>query len=179
MSTCEVYAIDQEGDARLHGEARNAWGGAMHIWRVLAEKHEIRDTRGHSVLADFTPLWREIRELPEKDQWVLASTFDNVVVLKEHLPRLIAHLNVFALKHPSSTLQEEIALLSEILTDETLVGACFNQTSVVWNPWLTTAPKGERDEFGDEVASRPYNVYRDNHLKHWQLTPNSFQKERR
>lgn len=39
MSYTEIYAFDAEGNAKIYGETRNAWRGAMAVWNIMDERH--------------------------------------------------------------------------------------------------------------------------------------------
>lgn len=167
MSRVEIYAVRPNGDIEKYGEAQNAFGGAMHIWMALKDKYKT----GGGILEGFTTLWQNIGKMSEVDQWVLASTFDNVMITKEHLPTLIRHLNTFMVEDAwSDTLAKEITILKQATRDKHVQAICFNQTSVNSNPWYVSS----EDEEGEIVDERPYNINQD--TGHWFLTPEYLKK---
>ena len=165
MSYIEVFAVRTNGDITKYGEAHNSYGGAMYIWMKLKEKYNVT----YASLIDFSPLWGKVGTLEEADNWVLASTFDYVVISKEHLPTLIKHLKTFVATYRSSTLEVEIEILERALRDDTIQAVAFNQTSVNADMWCVPLSEGEQELIGD--CTRPYNIYID--TGHWYLTPQS------
>ncbi len=168
MTYLEIFAVRPDGNVQKYGEAHNAWGGAMHIWRTLDEKYQTG-----SGLFDYRPLWESIGRLDEPDQWVLASTYDWVLISKEHLPTLIKHLKAFCKRSPTETLDEAITVLERAVQDESVQAIGMNQTSVndLW--WHALTPS---DEGADEDEHHPYNIHRE--TKHWYLTPEYIQSRR-
>lgn len=39
MSCTELYSFDKTGNAHHFGDVRNAWRGAMEVWRIMEERH--------------------------------------------------------------------------------------------------------------------------------------------
>lgn len=167
MSYTEVFAVRANGDVTLYGEAHNAFGGAMYIWMKLKEKYNVTA----ATFMNFNPLWKMAGNLEEADNWVLASTFDNVVIDKEHLPTLIKHLKTFIAVYHSSTLETEIEILERALNDEAIQAVAFNQTSVNADTWRIPLSEEDQEETGD--STRPYNINIDK--GHWYLTPQSLE----
>lgn len=161
MSYTEIFAIQENGDITKYGEAHNAFGGAMFIWVKLKEKYNVTEAN----FMNFNPLWQKAGTLEEADNWVLASTFDKVVISKEHLPTLVKHLKTFTDVYSTSTLKTEIEILQDALEDDTIQGVAFNQTDVVDDTWSIPLPE---DEIIDD-ETRPYNINKD--TGHWYLTP--------
>ena len=146
MTCMEILAVRPNGDTTLYGEAQNSWGGAMHIWMTLKGKYEIAADYSEK---GFKHIWESIVEMSVSDQWVMASTFDMIIVPKEALPTLIEHWKKFSKKYPTSTMLEAIVILERASQDEQVQGICFNHTSVV-DSWSVAIGNGE--------GSRPYNV---------------------
>lgn len=163
MSYTEVFAVKEDGNVTKYGEARNAFGGAMHVWMYLKDKYQVEDVS----IFDFGPLWKKVEELQETDRWVLMSTFDKVLVSKELLPTLIEHLKTFVQYAPTSTLKEEIDVLERAVQDEHIQAVGFNQTSVIADMWCTPVPEEVEMETG--YSTRAYNIHKDK--GHWYLEP--------
>ena len=161
MSYTEVFAIRENGDITKYDEAHNAFGGAMFIWMTLKEKYNV----SQATFMNFNPLWEKCGTLEEADNWVLASTFDNVVISKERLPSLIKGLKTFTAVHSTATLKAEIEILERALEDGAIQGVAFNHTSVNADTWTIFLPE---DEIIDD-ETRPYNINKD--TGHWYLTP--------
>ena len=158
MSYTEIYAVQANGNIQQYGEAHNASGCAMHIWTKLAEKYNVKGKHPF----DLEPLWNSIKQMNERDQWVMAGTFDHVIIPREQLPTYCNFLRSFANDCSTSNLEEQIALLDRAIIDETVHGICFNQTSVNTNPWWIY-------DGSNEDEGKPYNINTD--TKHWFLTP--------
>lgn len=128
MSYCEIYAVNKEGDIHFYDEARNAWGGAMHIWTKLSEKYG----KSGSLITGFDTLWKMYGGdvISERDNLVLGSTFDKAICQKERLPELIKAMESFNDEYPTPTLQKEIEIMKDALNDEDVIGIAWCQTSV-------------------------------------------------
>lgn len=163
MTYTEIYAVRPNGDITEYGEAHNAWGGAMHIWVTLRDKYGTHGVHGF----DFSLTWGSANKMSERDQWVMAGTFDKVIIPKEQLPTYRNFLRSFANEYPTQNLEEQISLLDRAILDDTVRGICFNQTSVNSNPWWIY------DESNDEEG-KPYNV--DVGTKHWFLMPEALKE---
>lgn len=158
MSSCEIYAVKTNGEVSYYDRAKNAWGGAMHIWQTLAKKH-IGD--GFSFFADMKPVWNlaDNESVPMHERIVLASTFDKAIAKKDFLPTLIEAFEEFAAEFPTPTLEKEIEILKTMQDDPEVIGVCWNQTSVNGDPWSVY------DEDNDD--SIPYNINTND--DHWFL----------
>ncbi|SRR6266571_1188624 len=162
MSYLEVFVVRPNGDVVKYGEAHNAWGGAMHIWEKLDKQYQT-----NCPILNYRQLWNSIGRMSEPDKWVLASTYDNVLIQDEHLPTLIKHLTAFVECYPSSTLVEAIDLLERASEDNEAQAVGFNQTSVNSDVWRVYIPPEDEEE--EDGETRPYNIYKD--TGHWYLTP--------
>lgn len=163
MSYLEIYKIEPDGTVSGYAEARNAWGGAMHIWRTLTEKYLKRDPTEEFLTGGFKDTWAlfDGDTLSERDKYVLGFTFDGVWVARENCARLAAWLREFYAEHGAG--QSAPTLLAtadalERLAAEDCRGACFNQTSVNSNPWVVVDPDKEPD---DMDRDRPFVFGRD------------------
>lgn len=159
MSETVIYGVKSNGEVEFVGETRNAWRGAMHVWTRLSEAYGIQG----GFLGGFEKLWKmaDKGRLKDFENTTLKSTFDNVVVWKEDIPKLIAAFKEFEEKYPNSSLWEQAKIIEDdIINDEDMIGVCWNQTSVNRNPW-----REGYDEETDEPI--PYNVLKGN--RHWFL----------
>jgi len=170
MSRVEVYSIAENGDLNYCGDARNAFGGAMHIWltyayqlgivppKIAGVEHDL--ALGRLLTGGMEEVWKRTGELSPRDQMVMRGTFDRVLIGRSQLPAYIEALLAFANEHPTPTLDELLTVLRLVLADESKRGVGFNQTSVCANPWWV-----DGDDEDDE--GRPYNIERDS--RHWWL----------
>lgn len=160
MSETVIYGVKSNGVVEFIGETKNAWRGAMHVWVKLSKAYGIEDD---SDSERFRSLWRMADKgiLTNFENIVLKSTFDNVVVKKEDIPKLTDAVREYDKKYPNSSLLEQITIIEDtILKDQAMIGICWNQTSINRNPWVD----GYDEENGEGI---PYNVQTGN--RHWYL----------
>lgn len=147
MSYCEVYWISSGGRVYHHDDAKNSWGGAMHIWSVLHEKYLLTPFPMSSVSQKFWSLTKS-PSLTEEERVCLAITYDGAWIAKKDIPELIRCLEVFWEQHHTitgydgkvhevhPTIPSICTHLRDILVQHKRVkGVCFNHTSVNSNPW--------------------------------------------
>lgn len=183
MSSTQIFGFDKNGNAYLEAEVKNAWRGAMAVWRILEEKYlppyrpeyipahiptsEIKrifhfaPTRCSSGNEDaMQEVWALANDnrLKECEKIVLLSTFDYVVVKKENLHKLISAFREF---EGETSLKEQADIIEKMLKDENCIAVAFNQTSICMDDWVN----GEYDEEKDEY--KPYNIFKGD--KHWEL----------
>jgi len=159
MSYTEIYGVKNNGEVVFVGEVENAWRGAMFVWKQLADKYEV----GGDLFGGFHELWAmaDTGRLVDYENMVMKSTFDNVVVKREDLARLIMSFRKYGELNPNSSFLEQAKIIEEeILKDGNMVGVCWNQISVNENPWCNGF-----DEEADEYI--PYNTTKQN--KHWYM----------
>ena len=180
MSYTEIYKFGKDGSAGQVGETRNAFRGAMSIWGILEEKYlpphktawsmpgekvsRVADMMNRNAMKE---IWGLIDnpDISEVDKIVLASTFDNVIVSKENIPKL---LDAFRSFEGNTSLKEQAeVIVSAISEDPELIAIAWNQTSVNGDAW-ESEETGE-DEDGEEYYL-PYNL--NNSDKHWELFEN-------
>lgn len=187
MSRCELYAIHHDGSIHHYGDAKNSWGGAMHIWDTLARKYFQRPF-GPPISAEdkafHEDFWQEFYRAPPRlkphERIVLGFTYQRVWVKRANLLRLAGALQVFWDHHHKGydrfgapfpiapTILEILAHVKNAAQDEALKGLCFNQTSVDSDAWevpMTYAEALEagypRDEYTEEdhAAERPRRMF--------------------
>lgn len=146
MSYTEIYRITKAGNTKLIGEVKNAWRGAMAVWESLEKAYlpilprpmwlsendyvERGFWRTSSPFGDaLKPIWAlsEDKRLSESERICLLSTFDNVLVLKEDLPRLLKAFREFPY---DTSLKEQAEVIEAATHDKHLFAICWNQTSV-------------------------------------------------
>ncbi|MFJ8528514.1 hypothetical protein [Bacillus sp. NPDC094106] len=160
MSETVIYGVKLNGEVEFVGETRNAWKGAMHVWTNLAKAYAVEEGLE---LERFRNLWRMTDKgiLTDFENIVMKSTFDNVIVKKEDIPKLVDAFRQYDKKYPNSSLLEQANIIEgDILNDQEMMGVCWNQTSINRNPWVDGY-----DEENEEYI--PYNVQCGN--RHWYL----------
>lgn len=200
----EIYVFGDDGKAMRYGETGEELLGKTRIWEVLEERHlppyrpsyvpthvpdnqietytGFKPKRIHVGFPEREAALNEIFDLmyagtlSRNEKVLLASTFDNVVVEKCFLPRVIEALRTFTDEH-NENLLAQADLLEKALNDTDVWGIAWNQSSMHSDRWDTYVPcqKGEHPDWSEDVANEngtcyvrePYNMNRDN--LHWDM----------
>jgi len=175
MSYTELYTFDKEGNAKDLGEIQNSWRGAMAIWNILdkrylpkfipewakvTKEYLVKDYYRSSDPEKIKEIWNLYKDekISETDKIVLASTFDNVVVKKENINRLIKAFREF---EGETSLSEQADMIESVVNDPDVIAIAWNQTSVMADNWVSYEWNEEKEE------SICYNLNDMN--KHWFL----------
>lgn len=160
MSYTEIYKFTREGEACWVSDIRNAWRGAMAVWRIMEERHLppkyvygrllSRLVEGQKAAMEVWQLYQN-KKVPEHERIVMLSTMDKCLVKKENLPRLIEAFRKF---EGDTSLPEQADILEQLLTDDDCIAVAWNQTSVAASVW------DRYDEETDEMV--PYNCLTQN-----------------
>lgn len=157
-----MYAINQDGNASLHKGFKNSFRGAILIWRWLAKKY-LGDIPFFTLMHENDKsLWNLAydQSIKESHRIVLANTFDNVLVRRENLLRLIKAMRSFDKDcGDSGHIPEQADALEALLNDSNVLAIGWNQTSVVNCLW-----QSRYDENENEI---PFNIKND--IEHWFL----------
>lgn len=154
MSYTEIFGFNKKGDAYSIGETKNAWRGAMAIWRSLHQKYYNTEMS----FSNLKPVWEidEKFKMTDTDFICLAASFDNAIILKEDIGRLVHAFKDFEF---DTSLKEQAKIIEE---EKDVHAIGFNQTSVNGDTW---ANYGGYDEEKDEYT--PYNIPKGK--KHWNI----------
>lgn len=160
MSCTEIFGFDKNGDAYYYDSVENAWRGGMAIWHYLEKKYlppyytkyaHFEISRCHSMdneaMKDIWQLANDER-VSEVDKICLITTFDNVLVKKEDMPKVIEAFRSF---DGETSLKEQADILEAMANDDDCIAVGWNQTSVNADTW----EHGSYNEETDEVI--PYN----------------------
>lgn len=168
-----MYAVEAGGDVVPFAEFQNAHGGAIAVWRVLAERYLAGTPFFELLQGGLKELFALARE-GKMEPWetvVLMTTCDNVVLPVEHVESVASAFEEFDRHHGDQQREQsyafsipdqarELRRMVEEREEEGWRGVCWNQTSVNGDaPWYGVWEDGEEDE------SRPYNIDRDD--VHW------------
>ena len=176
MSYTEIFGFDKTGDAYGAADIQNAFRGGMAIWKYLEEKYlppylpEYAKKIGIKTAEEFEQktgykgsrclsvmeqdAMREIWDLAnsdmvsEVDKICLYTTFDNCLVKKENIPKVIEAFKAF---DGTTSLKEQADVLAQLYEDENCIAVGWNQTSVCSDSWINA---GGYDEDGEYL---PYN----------------------
>ena len=155
MSSTIIYTFDKNGTAYLYAIVKNAWRGAMAVWRELEKRHLKPFRTGYSRMAAFwdenaaKEIWNlaSREDIPLHERIVLHTTFDKCLVKAEDIPKVIDAFRKFG---GDTSLPEQAYILEKLPQGTIAVG--WNQTSVTCEDWSNF---GGYDEEND--ASIPYN----------------------
>ncbi len=160
MSYTELYKVPAKGEIEFCAEFHNASRGAMLVWMNLGKAY---GTWGSILM--MRPTWdlHKDSRLPVEYRIVMKVTFDNGMVRRENLPRLIMAIRKYAERFDPGTLLEQAEKLEELAQDESCFAVCWNQTSVNADAWWIP---DDHPEKGDDNWRR-YDISRD--TGHWFL----------
>jgi hypothetical protein len=181
MSYTIVHKVPQTGAIATGFDIQNAWLGAMHIWERMywrychVGRHDeyafgmvmTRDLDRKDSLKQVWDLAKRSEPtilhpftVPLNDRIVLATTFDKVMVKREHLPRLIEAFHAFMTSHGGTdNMRKQVQAFEKLSKDEECYAVCWTQTSVVADAWMVYEP--------DEDDHRQYDISID--TGHWFL----------
>lgn len=188
MSSTTIHVFGSDG-RRDYGRDRGFRNGHTSpvLWRILWRKYLARrgtpgyfnllpcDAEGYEVFpfetSQLEPFWKlhEDPRLAWFERLSLRSTFDHVVVRREHFSRLAEAFNLFTAAHVEPEpkhvwhLPGYAAYLRELADDETVLGVGWTQTSVVDMFLPEYAKDPDMDEGLTEGA--PYNL--NTRSEHW------------
>lgn len=142
MSYTELYYITPKKRVVMVEEYKNSHRGAMLVWANLWEAHckerieEIKKTMGFTPFTpvedrDWQLLWALFRnpEISEVERAILGSTFDNVILKKEHFQRFYDDVLKYAEYYPAGSLIRQAQFILG-LSKKNIIGVMWNQTSV-------------------------------------------------
>lgn len=176
MSYTEIFRFDKAGNANGCTDIPNAFRGAIAIWSYLENKYlppyipDYLQARGFLTSEDCEkrlgykpsrcsslnnePI-REIWDLYNKDnvsitdKICLFTTFDNCLVKKENIPKVVEAFRAF---EGESSLKEQARVLELLCNDDDCIAVGWNQTSVNGDTWITRGGYDEENDIGI-----PYN----------------------
>lgn len=183
MSYTEIFTFNKDGLCCDEYDVKNAWHGAMAVWRILEEKYlppyrpryvpegmpmeEFENRFGYkpsrlSITAAVekenpaNQIWDlfENESISMDDRIVLGTTLDHVLVRRNEIEKIIHAFRAF---QGITNLKEQADILSKLMQDESISAVGWNQTSVNADTWMNAGPY-EQDEF------QPYNyLIQDDH----------------
>ena len=172
MSYTEMYVVPKEGPVECVSEFQNAHGGAWFVWEALYDAYEFREgeyTHQDGVLERVWDHFKSSDRARFFERVVLGSTFDNVMVKREHWLFLASCMEEFRVKHPRTdkvcSLLDQAAMLKQLYREAPaeIVAVCWNQTSVNGDAWTVYEPTDD----DEEEDTRCYDITRDR--GHWFL----------
>ncbi|WP_041257998.1 hypothetical protein [Fibrella aestuarina] len=161
MSYTEIFAFKKTGEIESIAEIRNSHRGAAAVWSTVEDRYLPKKQYSRIVLSEMQDIWDLWKrdDVSLTDKIVLLSTFDHVIVEKEHIPRLIAAFRAFV---GQTSLPEQADAIAKIQDDPDLWAIGWNQTSINSDDWTNL---GGYDEETDEPI--PYD-FKTGEL-HWRL----------
>ena len=161
MSCTEMYIVDKDGNVVPHKEFHNSHRGSMMVWRQIANSMGFE---GFTFLTGdrmqkVWDMWQD-KSAPLSHRIVMASTFDNVMVQRENLPRLIQAIEEYSKTFDPGNLFSQCLSLKELVDDKDVQAVCWTQTSVNCDTWWVASETDDDD-------MRRHNINRDS--GHWFL----------
>lgn len=154
MSYTILYCVPEKGEFTHEIDVQNSWRGAMFIWNALSERYLSRKAYPHEDLQSVWDLHKDNR-LSLAERITLLTTFDRVMVKREHIPQVIRALREFVVLYGSdNNLSEQIRALKKLSVADGCYAVCWNQTSIT-DAWYVY----------DEEDCRLYDISRD--TGHW------------
>ena len=160
MSYTEIYGFDKNGDAYYYDSVKNAWRGGMAIWQYLEKKYlppyyskyaHIETSRCFSMDSEaMKDIWQlaNNERVSEIDKICLLTTFDNVLVRKEDMPKVIEAFRCF---DGETSLKEQADILEDMVNNDDCIAVGWNQTSINGDTWENYKYNEEKGDY------EPYN----------------------
>lgn len=174
MSYTGLYKFKKNGDSELFNKIQNSFRGAIAIWNILDQKYlkgyipeyakfltkkqEIYYRSSDPKAISIKEVWQLVdsKEITEVDRICLLSTFDDVIVYKKDIAKL---LDAFVKFEGETSLKEQAKVIeNELKRDPDLIAIAWNQTSVN-AAWYS--------EKSNEEEICPYNIFESN--IHWDM----------
>ncbi len=173
MSHTTIYTVPKSGSVIPAAEYNNAFGGAWFVWNVMYEAYEKRPDEYMHQDAVMKRIWALFKadRIEFFERAVMGSTFDRVMVRREHWPRLAECMEQFYAKHYDTTkgtvcsIRAQATTLKKLFDEapEEIIAVCWCQTSVNGDAWY---------KYGDGIGEdgedeRGYDITKDD--GHWFL----------
>lgn len=143
MSYTELFYVTQKMRVHPLAEFHNSHLGAALVWHNLYIMHctEWRkaqaEKRGYSLEfpsndEDYQQVWNLFADLQisECERAVLGSTFDFVILKREHFQRFLDDVKKYIVNYRSGTLLQQAEAISKLSNRKSVIGVCWNHTSV-------------------------------------------------
>lgn len=134
MSYTEIFKFNKEGNSESYADIKNSHRGCMAIWNILGNKY-----CGHGASIWDINQMKEIWNLADNvrvsfdERIVLCTTFDNCLIRKEDIPRVVAAFRNF---EGETSLNEQADVLEEIYKDEDCIAVGWHQNSISCEKWF-------------------------------------------
>lgn len=159
MSYTELFYVTPKMRVRPFAEFHNSHLGASLVWHNLYVMHctEWRKTqaekRGYSFEfpssdEDYQQVWDLFKnpKVSECERAVLGSTFDFVVLKKEHFQRFLDDVKKYIVNYRAGTLLQQAETILKLSNRKSVIGVCWNHTSVNADMGSMLKEKAKRDE---------------------------------
>lgn len=183
MSYTEIFTFNKDGLCCDEYDVKNAWHGAMAVWRILEEKYlppyhpryvpegmpmeEFENRFGYKpsrlsiTAADekenpANQIWDlfENESISMDDRIVLGTTLDHVLIRRDEIGKVIRAFRNF---DGETNLNEQADILAKIMEDENISAVGWNQTSVNADTWMNAG-------IYEQGECQPYNyLIQDDH----------------
>lgn len=143
MSYTELFYVTPKMRVRLFAEFHNSHLGASLVWHNLYIMHctEWRkaqaEKRGYSLEfpssdEDYQQVWDLFKntKISECERAVLGSTFDFVILKREHFQRYLDDVKRYIITYRAGSLLQQAETILKLSNRKSVIGVCWNQTSV-------------------------------------------------
>jgi hypothetical protein len=144
VSSMELFAVQQSGEVDGIGDARNSYGGAMHIWNTLYRRWGFGDYVPPGNMAATKRLWDHVADpgVSHLDRVMMLWTFDLAFVKRENIERFVADIRAWWADNSTGrgmdgevydvadTIPRAAEIVERAFSDQALRGLLTNHTSV-------------------------------------------------
>ena len=161
MSYTEIYGFGESGKVEFYAEIKNAFRGAMAVWRYLEEKYLPSLPKPLWATSEENEYWSRTTQIFEENSmseiWglfktndisdcekiVLGTTFDRVIVEGKNVQKLLEAFRSF---EGNTSLKEQAEAIKSMLKEGNVIAIGFNQTSVNGDTWANYHYNEEKEE---------------------------------
>lgn len=151
MSYAALILFDKDGNAAVHEEYKNSWGGSALVWASLCEEYGVTPRDGE--YDPWSHLWERVKDgstiLKPFEKVVLYFTYDNALVKAENFEKLADALREFWIAHQKPTRANHLDAWSRDLRKlpEGTQAIGLWATSVCECPWTGFDEEEEKHTF--------------------------------
>jgi len=176
MTYTTIYSVPKEGELKMEAELGTAHWSAPAVWTMVCEEW-LDDKDYHFLQTDCSKLWAlsDDERLPFWQRIVLATTYDNVIVKLENLPKVIWVMREFYVefkkRYPEHGchLPEQADVLQRIFDEGTAFGVCWTQTSVCADSWEVCEKCECCGQYLEDGEIRLFDLSKDDDYGAWLL----------
>ena len=158
MSHTTMYAAQEDGVLRDVATFKNSWGSAAMIWDALAKRYVPEEEFS---MKAWPLVWEREEHMDPYEVEALRTTYDRVVLKREHMLRVASSLDTFAARYAQKDRVCSLREQAQTIRAQHAAGAiaiAWNQTSVT-EPWHYTRSEDDEDEMNYDFNVNERNDY--------------------